>query len=104
MEKIQKKGGIITDLISGVGGLVILVVLILVIVSTLLAANLLGDTTENATAYAMSANLTEGIDNVSKKIPTVLLIAAVVLLLGVLLLLYARARESGLMGSGGGSL
>lgn len=192
----SKRGGLITELISGTAGLVILVVLILVIVSTLLAANLLGtqatsnisisdeglldgvaeggtgwawlnstgyqlgNGTENktrsdfiiitihnttddigsgnytvngsgyltnvtlgatntseynisinwsatwtgeetnweTTAQNLSANLSAGIGNVSSKIPTILLVAAVVLLLGVLLLLYAKAKQSGVMG------
>jgi hypothetical protein len=47
----------------------------------------------------MVSNLTAGIDNVSSKIPTILLVAAVVLLFGVLVLLVARAR---IMTMGGG--
>ena len=38
-------------------------------------------------ASLLSGNFTEGVDNVSSKIPTVLLIAAIVLILGVLALL-----------------
>jgi hypothetical protein len=100
----KKKGGVITDLISGTGGLVIMVVIILVIVSTILTANLLGAGDENTTAYGLSANLTDGIQNVSEKIPTILLIAAVVLLFGVLVLLVTQARRAGFMGGGAGSL
>ena len=44
-----------------------------------------------------------GIDNVSGKVPTILLIAIIVILLGVLVLLINRAREAG-FGSTGGSL
>lgn len=100
----QKKGGIITDLISGTGGLIIGVIVVLVIVSTLLTANLLGTgTTENKTAYDMSANFTEGIQNVSEKIPTILLIAAVVLLFGVIVLLVRQSQAMGI-GTGAASL
>ena len=54
---------------------------------------------EIATGY-MSGNLTEGIDNISEKLPTVLLIAAIVLILTVLAVLvgvWQRMR----MGGGG---
>jgi len=50
----------------------------------------------------LSGNFTEGIDEVSEKIPTILLIAAVVLLFGVLILLIARSRQMGI--DSGGSL
>jgi len=52
-----------------------------------------------ATANALGGNFTTGIDNVSGKIPTILLIAAVVLLFGVIVLLV---KQSGAMGIGGG--
>ena len=98
--KFKKKGGVVGDLISGTGGLIITVVVILVVVSTLLGANLLtAGSTYNASAQRMANNFTEGIDNVSGKIPTILLIAAVVLLFGVIVLLV---RQSGAMGIGGG--
>ena len=46
----------------------------------------------------LSANFTEGVDNVSDKIPTVLLVAAIVLILGVLAILvgvWQRMRMGG---------
>jgi len=97
--KMQKKGGIVGDLISGVGGLIITTVLILVVISTLLGANLLTGTYAT-TAGNMSSNFTTGIDSVSAKIPTILLIGAVVLLFGVLVLLVARAKAMAMGGSG----
>ena len=51
----------------------------------------------------MAANFTSGIDNVSSKIPTILLIAAVVLLFGVIVLLVKQAGAMGI-GAGGASL
>ena len=184
----RKRGGVVGDLISGTGGLIVLTIVVLVIVSTLLGSNLLGsdDTTSytitnetgafvNSTGYTlvqvntstgtyaitevwanastatpyllsasnytvstagvltnltgsanytwtndanvsytyvytydnnyedvssrMATNFTEGIDNVSDKIPTILLIAAVVLLFGVIVLLV---KQSSAMGIGGG--
>jgi len=97
----NKKGGIVGDIVQGTGGLIIGTIIVLVIVSTLLGANLLTeDSVEDNATSDMSANFTEGLNNVSEKIPTILLIAAVVLLFGVLVLLVAKSRQ---MGIGGGT-
>jgi len=61
-------------------------------------------TNYETTTDALSGNFTTGISNVSTKLPTIFLIAAVVLLFGVLVVLVVQAKRSGLMGSGGGSL
>ena len=53
---------------------------------------------EELSAIALSTNFTEGVDNVSEKIPTVLLVAAIVLILGVLAILvgiWQKMRMSG---------
>ena len=72
----------------------------LVVVSTLLGASLLTANSIYANASTlMAGNFTEGINNVSSKIPTILLIAAVVLLFGVIVLLV---KQSGAMGIGSG--
>ena len=99
-----KRGGVVGDLISGTGGLIITTVVILVVISTLLGASLLtsGSEYENATTR-MASNFTSGIDNVSSKIPTILLIGAVVLLFGVIVLLVRQAGAMGI-GAGGASL
>ncbi len=47
-------------------------------------------------------NFTKGVDNISEKIPTILLIAAVVLVLGILALLWAQYQKMNIGGSGGG--
>jgi len=97
----DKKGsGLITGLVMGVAGLVISVILAFVIVSTLNDADLLtsGSNEDNATDQLIS-NFTTGINNVSNKIPTVLLIAAVVLILGVLVLLWAQYKRMQVGGS-----
>ena len=49
----------------------------------------------------LRANFTSGIDKVSSKIPTVLLIAAVVLVLGILVLLWTQYKRMDIGGSGG---
>lgn len=106
MQKLSlknKKGGVVSSTVQGTGQLIIGVVIILVVVSTLLGANLLtsGSEYDNVTSR-MSANFTSGIDEISAKIPTILLIVAVVFLFGALLLLVRNSNAMSL--SGGGSL
>ena len=101
----NKKGqsaGLITGLIFGVASLVIGVIIAFIIVSTLTGANLLtsGSIYDNASDN-LAANFTAGVDNVSTKIPTVLLVAAIVLILGVLVLLVGAWQR---MRIGGGSI
>lgn len=99
----NKTGGVVTSTVMGVGGLIIGVIIILVITSTLLNANLLtAGSTELAASQDMSKNFTAGIDNISEKIPTILLIVAVVFLFGALVLLVRNANAMGI--GGGGSL
>ena len=100
---MKKKSGVVGDLISGTGGLIIGVIIVLVIVSTLLGAGLLTGTYDTA-ADGMAANFTQGIDNVSGKIPTILLIGAVVLLFGVIVLLVRQSQMMGIGTQGGSSL
>ncbi len=105
MIKRNKKGGVVGDLINGTGGLIIGVIVILVIVSTLLGANLLADGSEyDNVSERLAQNFTEGIDKVSSKIPTILLIGAVVLLFGVIVLLVRQSQAMGIGGTRGGSL
>jgi len=56
------------------------------------------------TSEAMGKNLSGGINNISNKIPTILLIGAVVLLFGVIVLLVAQSRRMGIGGGGSSSL
>ena len=100
--KKGQTGGLITGLVFGVASLVIGVIIAFVIVSTLTNANLLTANSAEANATnRLSANFTAGIDNVSSKIPTVLLVAAIVLILGVLVLLVGAWQR---MRIGGGSI
>ena len=57
------------------------------------------DSTEKVTQDDMTGNFTEGLGKVSAKLPTILLIVAVVFLFGALVLLI---RNANLMGIGGG--
>jgi len=94
MLKKNKKGQIISGLVGGIAGLIILVIVSLLIVDTLAGAGLLTTDSfaDNATDD-MIANYTVGIDNISAKLPTVLLIAAVVLLFGAIVFLVQRSRS-----------
>ena len=101
-KKAQMSGGLITGLVFGVASLVIGVIIAFVIVSTLTGADLLtNNTAEDNATDNLVANFTAGVDNVSSKIPTVLLVAAIVLVLGVLVLLVAAWQR---MKIGGGSI
>ena len=97
VSKKGQTGGLITGIVFGVASLVIGVIIAFVIVSTLVDAGLLTGV-EQAAVANLSANFSAGIDEVSKQIPTVLLIAAIVLILGVLSVLVAvwqRMRMGG---------
>ena len=98
----NKTGGIISSTIWGIGGLIIGVIVILVVIQTLNQAELLGSGVENTTVSDMTANFTTGLQEVSSKIPTILLIVAVVFLFGALILLVRNTQAIG--GSSGGSL
>jgi|TARA_Y100000296_G_scaffold45780_1_gene52454 ascorbate-specific PTS system EIIC-type component UlaA len=106
MREKKRAQGLITGIVSGVIGLVVLVIVGFVIVQTLNDASLLtAGTAEKSAADNLTANLSDGIDRVAEKIPTVLKIAAVVLLLGALVFLVAQARRMGFFtGTGQGSL
>ena len=108
-----KKGGVVTNTVVGVAMLIISVIIMFVIVQSLTNANLLGSGAINHSAPLTQAetmresfgnlttNYTSGIDNISAKIPTILLIVAVVFLFGALVLLVQQARNMG-FGSGAG--
>jgi len=102
MNKKAQTGGLISGLIFGIASLVIGVIIAFVIVSTLTGAGLLtSGSTEETAAEDLSANFSAGVNNVSEKIPTVLTVAAVVLILSVLVLLVAAWQR---MRIGGGSI
>lgn len=57
-------------------------------------------TKEEVSADTMASGLTSGVDNVSGKLPTVLLVAAIVLILGILVLLVAAWQKMKVGGGG----
>ena len=88
MNKKGQGGGLVTGLVFGIASLVIGVIIAFVIVSTLTDAGLLtSGSAEETSAENMAGNLTLGVHEVSDKLPTVLLVAAIVLILGVLAIL-----------------
>lgn len=95
-------GGLVTGLIFSIAALVIGVIISFVIVSTLNGAGLLTASSAEANATnRLVANFTSGVDQVSAKVPTILLVAAIVLILGVLAVLVGVWQR---MRMGGGSL
>ena len=99
----DKKGqGLVSGLVAGIGGLIILVIVTLLIVDTLYDANLLTSGSDSQLATnRLRANFTKGVDEVSAKLPTILLIAAVVILFGAIVLLVQRTKAMNIGGSGG---
>jgi multisubunit Na+/H+ antiporter MnhC subunit len=100
-DKKGQTGGLITSLVFGVASLVIGVIIAFVIVSTLTGAGLLTTGSSEETAVNdLSGNFTLGINEVSSKIPTVLLVSAIVLILGVLAILVGVWQRMRLGGGG----
>jgi multisubunit Na+/H+ antiporter MnhC subunit len=98
--KKGQTGGLVSGLVFGIAGLVIGVIIALVIVSTLDGAGLLtANGAEDNAVGNLTANFTSGIDKVSAKIPTVLLVAAIVLILGVLAVLVGVWQKMRMGGS-----
>lgn len=100
LNKKGQGGGLVTGLVFGIASLVIGVIIAFTIVSTLDDSGILtADSLEDNSTRALRTNFTLGVNEVSEKVPTVLLVAAVVLIIGVLAVLvgvWQRMR----MGSG----
>lgn len=105
INKKGQSGGLVTGLVFGIASLVIGVIIAFVIVATLAGAGLLNGLSTpvyfNNTVDNLSSNFSSGVQNVSSKIPTVLLVAAVVLIIGVLAVLVGVWQR---MRMGGGQL
>jgi len=93
----NKKGaaGQIGGLVGGIIGLIFLIVIGFVSLNVLTDANLLtsGSAMDTATD-SLIANLTTGVTSVGNKIPTMFTIAVAVLLLGLIVFLVMRARQT----------
>ena len=99
MNKKGQTGGLVTGLVFGIASLVIGVIIAFVLVSTITGAGLLtSGSAEEGAVDALSGNFSKGVDSVASKIPTILLVAAIVLIIGVLAVLvgvWQRMRMSG---------
>ena len=93
-KKGQQGGGQIAALVAGIIGLIFLIVVGFVSVNVLTDADLVTDTTMNASVTQMVANLTSGVGKISAKVPTLFTIAVAVLLLGLIVFLVMRARQA----------
>jgi len=95
--KFNKKGaaGQIGALVGGIIGLVFMIVVGFVSLNVLTDANLLtADSTMDNATDALIGNLTSGVNNVSTKVPVMFTIAVAVLLLGLIVFLVMRARQT----------
>ena len=105
MNKKGQGGGLVTGLVFGVASLIIGVIIAFVIVATLSGSGLLNGLNTpvylNSTADTLGANFSSGVQQISSKIPTILLIAAIVLIIGVLAVLVGVWQR---MRMGGGNL
>lgn len=95
MENKRGQTGQIGGLIAGIIGLIFMVVVGFVSLDILTSADLL---TENSSydlaTDQLAGNLTDGVGNVSTKIPVMFTIAVAVLLLGLIVFLVQRARQA----------
>lgn len=98
-------GGLLTQLIFGIGGFVIGLIVVFVIVSTIEGAGLLtaGSAEDNAVGN-VTANFSQGVQNdLAPKIKTAVLVGGIVLILSILAILVMVWKRMG-FGQGGGSL
>jgi len=97
MKYKNKKGamGQIGGLVGGIVGLIFLIVVGFVSLGILTDSGLLtADSAFDNATDRLVGNLTSGVDNVSSKVPTLFTIAVAVLLLGLIVFLVVRARQT----------
>jgi len=95
--RTNKKGaaGQIGALVGGIIGLIFLIVIGFVSLNVLTDANLLtANSVMDNTTDQLIGNLTTGVTSVGYKIPTMFTIAVAVLLLGLIVFLVMRARQT----------
>jgi predicted RND superfamily exporter protein len=103
MNKRGQGGGLVTGLVFGVASLIIGVIVAFVLVSTLTGAGLIaaGNDAELNATNNLVKNFSSGVSSIATKIPTILLVAAIVLIIGVLAVLVGVWQR---MKMGGGQL
>jgi len=99
----NKRGQLAKSTVVGITALVITLIITFVVITQITGANLLTANSEESNATTrMVNNLTGGVDQISRNIPTFFTIIAAVLILGFVLLLWRQFQGSGL--ASGGSL
>ena len=94
-KKGQVGGGLIGGLVGGIIALVFLVVIGFVSINVLTDAELItADSVMDNVTDQMINNLTDGVAKISVKIPTLFTIAVAVLLLGLIVFLVMKARQT----------
>jgi len=94
-KKGQVSGGLIGGLVGGIIALVFLVVIGFVSINVLTDAELItADSVMDNVTDQMINNLTTGVAKISVKIPTLFTIAVAVLLLGLIVFLVMKARQT----------
>jgi len=106
-QKTMNKKGVVSGMVAGIIGLIFTVVIGFVLIATVLDASLMkqGGTDKGAfenISSNLALNLSDGVQAIGNKIPTILLIAIVVILFGALALLVLQGRRMGMFGGGGG--
>ena len=100
-----QSGGLVSGIIVGVVGLVLTLIVAYLFITTLTGNNLLtANSAESNATTRLVANFTSGVDSVSSKIPTLFVVAAIVLILGVLAILVAVWQRMKFGGGNGGGL
>ena len=103
--KINKKGQLATGVVTGIIGLVFLLVVSFVMIAQLTGSGLLtANSAEDLAVDNLAGNLSTGVGNISSKIPTFFTIIAAVVLIGFVLLLWSLYKRSGLGGGSSGGV
>ena len=97
----KDKRGLAGSTITAIVGLIFTLIIAFVLVAQITGAGLLDAGDEKEAVDNMTANLTAGVNEISAKIPTFFLIIAAVLIIGFVVILWAQAKRTGLMTSGG---
>lgn len=101
MERKNKRGQVVSGIIVGVVGLVFLLIFAYVFIDTLTGANLITTTAHTNLINNLTENFSSGVSNIATKIPTLFAVAAIVLIVGALMFLWAYYQRMKLGNSGG---
>lgn len=103
----QLTGGLITAIVGGVAGLILLFFVYILMFNQLQNTNLLGaagTTVLRNQTDTLFSNFTAGSLSIASQIPTVFVVAVLALIVGVIILIVGLARRAGAGSGGAGSL